>query len=144
MLSEGFINKISTIGNDKQKLVALLNDVDEQKRQVGSRLVAVSSGRKEVTELSAKERRAQIRLMQDKLKYLSEEREYIRQRIGEINRDLKALNRATNSRSEKFCHAFVAAAEQLLDDETFLELESRAAAILERKSVQENQGISEY
>jgi len=130
MISEAFLNKISEIGNDKQSLVALLNEIDENKRQVSTRLTAVSSGRKEVTEMTTQERRSQIKLMQDKMIYLSEEREYVRSRIAEINSDLKTLNRVVNRRSENFCHAFVAAAERVLDEELFLELESRAASIL--------------
>jgi len=133
MLSEAFINKISEIGNDKQSLVSLMNEIDENKRQVSARLTAVSSGRKEVTEMTTRERRSQIKMMQDKLTYLAEEREHVRSRIAEINSDLKALNRAVNGRNEKFCHAFIAAAERILDEELFLELESRAASILSIK-----------
>ncbi len=133
MLSEVFVNKISEIGNDKQSLVTLMSEIDENKRQVSARLTAVSSGRKEVTEMTTQERRSQIKMMQDKMIYLAEEREYIRSKIAEINSDLRALNRAVNGRNGKFCHAFVAAAERLLDEEVFLELESRAASILSIK-----------
>jgi len=130
MLTESFISKVGEIRENKQALVSLMNEIDESKRQVKARLTAISSGRKEFTELSTKERRVQIKKMQDKLVYLAEEREYIRSLIGEINRNIKAVNRAKNSRKEAFCHAFLAAAEDMLDEETFLALESKAAVIM--------------
>ena len=68
--------------------------------------------------------------MKDKLSFLTEEREAVRERLGAMKMDAKALNRASNSRSIDFAHAFIAAAERLLPDEMFLELESRAADIL--------------
>ncbi|WP_456380170.1 hypothetical protein [Thiolapillus sp.] len=58
------------------------------------------------------------------------EREAVRARLGVLKMDAKALNRAVNNRKIAFCHAFVAAAERLLPEELFLELEQKATEML--------------
>jgi len=129
LLSESFLNSVSKVAFDREALITMMHNIDETKRQIKSRLSSVSSGSQEMTELGPKERKSQIRKMTDKISCLAEEREYIRNKINTIKQSHKAMKRAVNSRNENFCHAFIAAAEVLLDEETFLEIEAHAATI---------------
>lgn len=97
-----------------------------------SRLSQLSS---EPSEQHAKwrERQILIRRMKDKMSFLTEEREMIRSRLGRIKMDQKALNRSTNKAEPDFAHAFMAAAERTLPENEFLELEARAAEILQSR-----------
>ena len=129
MLSESFLNSVNGAGFDREALITMMHNIDETKRQIKSRLISVSSGGKEITELNHKDRKTQIRKMMDKIRCLAEEREYVRNKINSIKKSNKAMKRAVNSRNEKFCHAFIAAAEVMLDEETFLAIEAHATTI---------------
>ena len=128
-MRQEFSGRLQQCGNCKDKLTAFMADVDAEKRAIKSRLSKVSSepdgqfGR-------GRERQVQIRKMKDKASFLTEEREVIRSKLGSLKMDKKALNKAGNSRSLEFAHAFIAAAERLLSEEQFSELELRAAEIL--------------
>jgi len=126
---QNFTITLQACGKDKNKLSALLSEIDAEKRSLKSLLSRLSS-EPERSYGRGRERQVKIRKMKDKLSFLTEEREAVRERLGTMKMDAKALNRATNSRSIDFAHAFIAAAERLLPDEMFLELESRAADIL--------------
>ena len=73
--------------------------------------------------------------MKDKLAFLKDERAAVKNALGQLKADQKALNRAVNSRSIEFAHAFVAAAERELPAEVFSQLEQRAALMLEMENV---------
>ncbi len=124
-----FIDKLQACENDKEKLSGLMAEIDTEKRSLKSQLSRISSesdgkfGR-------GRERQVQIRKMKDKKAFLTEEREMIRTKLGSMKTDKKALNRAANSRSIEFAHAFIAAAERMLPEEQFLALELRATDIL--------------
>ena len=126
---QNFTITLQACGKDKNKLSALLSEIDAEKRSLKSLLSRLSSEPERIYG-RGRERQVKIRKMKDKLSFLTEEREAVRERLGAMKMDAKALNRATNSRSIDFAHAFIAAAERLLPDEMFLELESRAADIL--------------
>jgi len=53
------------------------------------------------------------------------------QLLGQLKNDSRALNRVVNSRKPEFCHAFMAAAERMLEPELFHEIEIRAGRMLE-------------
>ena len=132
-MRQEFAAKLKNFGNDREKLTALMAEIDTEKRSIKSRLSRISSepdgefGR-------GRERQVQIRKMKDKESFLTEEREIIRAKLGQLKMDKKALNRAVNSRSEEFSHAFIAAAEHILPEELFLEIEQRAAEIIVRNN----------
>ena len=60
-----------------------------------------------------------------RLSFLIEEREATRQKLGKLNSDKKALNKAINRKLE-FCHAFLAAAERDMPEEQFIALENES------------------
>ncbi len=128
-MKQEFADTLSKCGNDKNKLLDLMTEIDAEKRSLKSRLSRMSSepdgefGR-------GRERQVQIRKMKDKESFLSEEREMVRAKIGVMKLNQKALKRATNNRAPEFAHAFVAAAERLLTEEQFIELELLAAEII--------------
>jgi len=104
-LSEEFVTKVSAISHNKKSLIELMNQLDQEKRQIRS-----------------------LR-MKDRLSFMVEEREYVRKKLGDLKAEQKLLNRVTGKKIE-FCHAFMAAAEKLLDEEQFVEIETKAANML--------------
>lgn len=131
-VNQQFIERLEQAGFNRRRLTALMADIDEEKRSIKSRLSRLSS---EPSEQHAKgrERQVLIRRMKDKMSFLTEEREMVRLRLGRIKMDQKALNRRTNKAEPEFAHAFMAAAERTLSEDSFLELEARAAEILQSK-----------
>ncbi len=129
-----FMEKVAALSSDREKLLALMNELDANKRSIKSRLRRMSSepdgkfGR-------GRERQVQIRKMRDKLGFLTVEREYVRRILGQLKGDKKALNRVVNGRKLEFCHAFMAAAERMLEPELFHEIEIRAGSMLEASDV---------
>ncbi len=54
----------------------------------------------------------------------------VRAKLGSLKMDKKAFNKAINNRTPSFSQAFVAAAERVLSEEQFFEIELRAVDIL--------------
>ncbi len=128
--NQAFLDKLEQARNSREQLTALMAEIDETKRALKSHLSQLSS---EPTEKHARgrERQALIRRIKDKLSFLTEEREMVRARLGQIKMDQKALNRRTVNTKPGFANAFMAAAERLLSDEQFSEIEARAAQMLQ-------------
>lgn len=128
--NDHFLQDFEACGNSRQKLLTLMGDLDEVKRSLKDRLTRLSSepdgefGR-------GRERQEQIRKIKAKQGFINDEREMIREKLGRLKMDAKSLNRAVSSRSPDFSHAFIAAAERMLSDELFLDLEVRAQEILD-------------
>ena len=129
-LSPEFAQKLEDAGNNQRNLVSLLNAIDEEKRSLKSALSQLSS-EPDGPYARGRERQVKIRRMKDKMSFLTEEREIVRQKLGRIKMDKKAVNRAASRRTVEFAHAFMAAAERVLPGEMFNELETRAAEILQ-------------
>jgi hypothetical protein len=129
MISEEFALKVAEIGFDKERLVELMNELDEEKRSIQSFMRMFSNEPKSEGGGAGPERYRKLRRLKDRRSFLIEEREHVRQKLGQIKGDQKALNKATHRKVE-FCHAFVAAAERMLSEEQFMEIESRAMTIL--------------
>ena len=117
-MSQEFEQKLSDAGYNQPALKLLLNAIDADKRAIKSALSQLSS---EPDENMAKgrERQTRIRKMKDKLSFLTEEREAVRMRLGEIKTNNKALNKLQHSSKNKseFQQAFMVAAELLLSEE---------------------------
>lgn len=128
-LSEEFVLKVSEIGHSKPLLIQLMNELDEEKRSIRSVQRMCSNDSKDGGGLTGPERFRKLRKLKDRISFLIEEREYVRQKLGNLNSDQKALNRAANKKAD-FVHAFMAAAEQLLPEELFNDLEAKAGEIL--------------
>lgn len=129
-MSPEFLSALEQAGFNRDKLVNLMNKVDAEKRAVRSALSQLSSEPDE-HHARGRERQAKIRRMRDKLGFLTEEREIVRARLGRLKVDTKALNTALHTRDQAFAHAFMAAAGQLLEPETFADIEQRAGEILQ-------------
>lgn len=129
-VSERFMNKLNEASVSREKLIQLLAELDEEKRSVRSSLSQLSS-EPTTASLKGRERQAAIRRMKDKISFLTEEREAVRQRLGQIKEERKATNRRSPARNAVFTNAFVAAAESILSEQKFLEIELKAAQIIE-------------
>ena len=126
-----FMERVATIESDREKLLELMNEIDAERRLIKSRMRKFSNSPREQGGWTGAGRYDKLRKLKDRLSFLYEEREYVRSKLGQLKGDGKALRRAVNSRTVEFCHAFMAAAERMLEPEQFHELEIRAARILE-------------
>lgn len=124
-----FLDKLDEAGFDKSKLTALLNELDETKRSIRSQLSQLSSEPTESTPVG-RERQTRIRKMKDKISFLTEEREIVRSRLGEIKTNSSSAKRMHHKYKNGFELAFLVAAEKTLPEDQFLELESQAHLIL--------------
>ncbi|HFD12884.1 MAG TPA: hypothetical protein ENJ32_10520 [Crenotrichaceae bacterium] len=132
MLSEEFVTKVSAISHDQQKLIELMNQLDEEKRSIRSAQRKWSNSEKSDGGLAGSGRYKKLRRLKDRLSFLIEEREYVRQTLGKLKAEKKHLNRASN-RKPDFTQAFYAASEIILSDELFLQLEAKAQQLLEQR-----------
>lgn len=128
-MNQIFAEKLNQAGWDKTKLLALMADIDEQKRSIKIALRRIAQDPEFNIEGNGRARQFKERQLKDKQRYLIEEREIVQQRIGRINRETKAMNRAAR-KGRDFATAFFAAAEELVSPEVFSELEQRAAEIV--------------
>jgi hypothetical protein len=127
-MRQEFAEKLNDAGWTKSKLKALMESLDSERRSIKSRLSQLSSEPKEGDPVG-RDRQVLIRRMKDKSSFLTEEREAVRARLGQVKVNQASLGRA-RSKESGFSEAFMAAAEYRLDEEMFSELEQLAASIL--------------
>jgi hypothetical protein len=127
-MNQNFTEKLAR-ANDRDSLIQLMNELDEEKRRIKTIMSKFSNEDAENGGLTGKERQTKLRRMKTRLSFLIEEREATRQKLEKLNSDKKALNKAMNRKAE-FCHAFLAVAERELSEETFIELEMKAMETL--------------
>jgi len=130
MLDQNFVLRVSEIRSNKPKLVALLNEIETDKREIKKKLQKFSSNPKTETGIDTKKRSKLINSLKNKQAYLKDEANHVRSLINTFNQNKAALNRATTKKAG-LPEAFMAAAELLLDEEQFVELELKAVQILE-------------
>lgn len=121
-----FVQKFEGCGDNREGLLALMAEIDAEKRLLKSWLTQLSS-EPEGDYARGRKRQTNIRKIKDKISFLTEEREQVRKRLGSLKVNKKALNKTTNSRKPDFQAAFMTAAEIMLDEETFLEIEAKAS-----------------
>jgi len=124
-----FEQKLKDCSSNKEMLIALMAEIDAEKRSLKSRLTQLSS-EPEGDYARGRKRQTNIRKIKDKISFLTEEREQVRKKLGSLKTSKKTLNKITNSRKPDFQAAFMVAAEQLLDEKTFLEIEAKASELL--------------
>lgn len=129
-ITEGFANRVANVAHSKSQLIDLMNELDVEKRSIRSYMTLWSSAPKEDGGLAGSKRSLKLRSMRDREGFLIEEREYVRQKLGELNGDQKALNRTVNKRSLEFSQAFMAAAERMLSEDLFLDIEAKASVMM--------------
>lgn len=127
-MDQVFANRLASAGWNKQKLLELMNELDEEKRSLKIALRRIAQDPEYSMAGMGRERQNKERRIKDKMRYLIEDRETVRLRLGRLNRELKSMNRAKN-REQNFPASFVAAAEEMLDEDVFLDLELRAIEI---------------
>jgi hypothetical protein len=113
-MNQNFTEKLAR-ANDRDSLIQLMNELDEEKRRIKTIMSKFSNEDAENGGLTGKERQTKLRRMKTRLSFLIEEREATRQKLGKLNSDKKALNKAMNRKAE-FCHAFLAVAERELSE----------------------------
>ncbi len=127
-MNQNFTEKLAN-ARDKESLIQLMNELDEEKRRIKTVMSKFSNEDAENGGLTGKDRQTKLRRMKTRLSFLIEEREFTRQKLGKLNSDKKALNKAM-SRKLEFCHAFLAVAEKEMAEEDFLNLEMKAMEML--------------
>ncbi len=127
-MNQSFTEKLAST-RDKESLIQLMNDLDEEKRRIKAVMSKFSNEDAENGGLTGKERQTKLRKMKTRLSFLIEEREAARQKLGKLNGDKKALNKAMNRKVE-FCHAFLAVADREMSEERFIDLEMKAMELL--------------
>ena len=127
-MNQNFTEKLANSRN-KESLVQLMNELDEEKRRIKAIMSKFSTEDAQNGGLTGKERQTKLRKMKIRLSFLIEEREATRQKLGKLNSDKKALNKAMNRKIE-FCHAFLAVAEREMPEEKFIDFEMKAMEIL--------------
>ena len=135
-MRQEFMYQLQDCGVDRNKLTTLMAEIDSEKRSLSSDLKRISSNSPEQTPkktkaLRYKKRLNQIIKIKEEIDFLTEEREMVRAKLGSMKMDKKALNKAANNRAPSFNQAFIAAAERILSEEQFLEIELRAVDILD-------------
>ncbi len=133
MVSQEFILKVSKIRHDKKALLDLLNDIDAEKRSIKSAKRKWSTLIEKDGGLTGNDRIKKLNRILDKESFLIEEREYVRNRIGDLNKTSKSLKRIANEKKAGFVHAFMVACEQTLSEDLYIEIEQRASQILTLK-----------
>lgn len=131
-MSQLIANKLEEAGNDKATLIRLMSELDEEKRRLRDALRKYSNETQGQGGLAGRERFAKLRRMKARLGFLIEEREAIRRKLGQLKGDQKSLNRIMNERTPEFKDAFMAAAERMLSEEQFTEIELKAMELLDR------------
>lgn len=129
-MRQSFIAELESAGCNQKKLLSLMNSLDSEKRSVKSHLSRLSSEPDEQYS-HGKERQILIRRMKDKLGFLTEEREMVRKKLGQIKMDRKTVKKVMNKTHPHYQQAFIAAATRILSEEQFTEIELRAAQICE-------------
>ncbi|MCG6200796.1 hypothetical protein [Psychromonas antarctica] len=131
-MSQVFTQKLLDAGYDPIALKQLLSAIDADKRAIKSALSQLSSEPAE-NMARGRERQTRIRKMKDRISFLTEEREIVRVRLGDIKANNKGLNKLQHSAKNRaeFQSAFMLAAEQLLSEEQYLQLEIKAAQIMQ-------------
>ena len=129
-MNQNFTEKLASI-RTKENLIQLINELDEEKRRIKTAMGKFSNEDVENGGLSGKHRQTKLRRMKTRISFLIAEREATRQKLGKLNRDKKALNKAMNRKPE-FCQAFLAVAEKTLPEEQFLDFEMEAMEMLQK------------
>ena len=130
-IKEEFASKVAGISHDQERLIELTNDLDEEKRLIRSAQRKWSNSEKEEGGLSGSQRAKKLRKLKDKVSFLIEEREYVRQQLKKLNSEKKKLNKAVNKKAG-FPEAFYVAAELNLPEDVFLNLELEAYQLLKQ------------
>lgn len=130
MNEQEFSERLADAGWNKEKLVEMLNDLDESKRRIKATLRRYAHD-PDFT-IHGEERKVMERKLKDKEGYLIERSEIVRRRLGEIKKDQKSKHKAEN-KGHGYYDAFVAAAERLLPEETFVAIELRAIEIIQNE-----------
>jgi len=130
-MNQEFLLKVNSYGNSRELLKGLLESLDTEKRVVRASLRRFSNESYGEGGLAGKERFRKIRRMKSKISHLIEEREFVRNKLGELKSDRKSLNRYGNNSRAGFAAAFVRAAEKVLAEDVFLELEIEANRLLD-------------
>lgn len=132
-LSTPFIVPQNLSDNDlREWLIARMNELDVAKRHITEQL----SRYHEDTWIPRERGRdfyAWVRRAKAKQSHLKEERERLRGKLGEVNARIKEDRRKKNGKVPKInlAQCFMVAAEDLLDPETYREIENKALTILE-------------
>jgi predicted nuclease with TOPRIM domain len=130
MSRHDFLSELKKAKNNKELLISLMARIDSEKREVKSTLSQISS-EPESALSRGKNRQVYIRKLKDRMSTLTTNRETVRQNISHFK---KVKNDGfTIPSNNNFAIAFMEAAELILDEELFNEIEVRAGVILTSK-----------
>lgn len=118
----------------REQLLALMASIDESKRALKLTITTLSETPKELTRVDRHERIQKLNRYKSVMPHLQREREQVRNKIAEINKRDKGINKRINSSSTVFANVFLAIAEAELDEEVFADLEHRTNAFIRSHS----------
>jgi hypothetical protein len=127
-VDEAFMLKIKPLLKNRDALLEIQQSIDLEKREVKRYLDIETRKNKHP------DRDRNLSILKDDLVSLVEKGNYVREKLRILKKERTTLNKA-KTRALRFNDAFVAAAELLLDEELFLELEAKAGTLL---SINEN------
>jgi hypothetical protein len=122
-----FIKELAKAKNNRELLIALMAKIDADKREIKSTLSQLSSEPGGALS-QGRDRQTYIRTMKDRISILTSNREKVRLKISDLKKFKK--NGATNPSSNNFATAFMTAAELILDEKDFNEIEVMAGVML--------------
>ena len=128
MNEQEFSERLADSGWNRNKLLTMLSELDEQKRRIKATLRRYAHDPDCI--IGGHERKTMERKLKDKEGYLIERCEIVRDRLSQMKKDLKAMRKAANCKPPGFSDAFMASAERILTDDQFAEIELRAVEII--------------
>lgn len=126
---------------DKEKVKKVMDLLDEDKRKLRADIDQLAFKLNGMDRTTSIPYRKKMDFFNRKLGYLISLRSEARNTLARIKREDKSLRRAVNGKSILFSKAFIAAAEQLLSEDVYLQLELKASQIMEDHEA--NYGVKE-
>ena len=120
-------------GSNKEALVALLNDIDENKRSIKAQLNRLFNERSEGVH-KRNIRQIEISDTNEIVEFLIQAGEEVRIRLGEIKKDSKKLNVLKYERKLEYSLSFQEAAELVLDADILSQIKLKAQNIIEQRA----------
>ena len=125
---ETFQSRFTKFKNNRAELLLLLSEIDEEKRQIKTRLSEVSS--RTDKNLVGEKREEVIQQYKKIQNGLIKCREEVRLHLRKIKTAEKTVNWISNSLTTEYTHAFMAAADEILTEDQLNEIEDRANEIV--------------
>ena len=134
MMKWNFEYRLKEAGTNKEMLLKLMSDIDDEKRYVKSVLKGVDHDKDFETKEDKLSRKNSLEYAESCLK---REREMVQHKIGAVNRAARAMNVSMNNGAAKNA-AYVLAVKRLVGKDKLERIDKLAAEILNEANVNPN------